>query len=289
MTKGRPWSRYFRARLLLLVLAVLFQASFMLCVLYDCLPSAEKSTSDLTNLVKETSTLRDSPALRRLSLDVISIGSISRLDYVTTQADTFGSHPLIRAFHPVTESDVMNETCGGNMTTDDFNNIVLLCKQNYTVLEPRWSRFVRQYFAPKKLLSTKKNPMGWLCAQTRPAMALYHALINYNGVFPDYLVIIDDDSYLNVELLYEHLRSRHESDRKRPTMLAGCLFSLKEGIEFPHGGFGVVLNSAFLKSLATQRVKSGLTMLEWVHRLVTAQPFSEYREWDRGYCLHSDW
>jgi hypothetical protein len=58
-------------------------------------------------------------------------------------------------------------------------------------------RFRTKVFNPK-------NNAGWMCAQKRPVDGLFNVLQNYkDGAMeaPQYLFIIDDDTYINMDSL----------------------------------------------------------------------------------------
>ena len=55
------------------------------------------------------------------------------------------------------------------------------------------------------------------------------------GSLPDYLLLVDDDTYVNLPLLLDFLRG--SGDPSVPAVYAGCLFSKK--MSFGFGGFGL--------------------------------------------------
>ena len=155
------------------------------------------------------------------TVDILSIGSVNRLEYLATQQETFATHISVRHFFNVTEHDDVDKDChklGENATTY-LNSIIQFCRHHHRTHHHQHSegssshhngfsnRLVEKYFAPDTILSQKSNPMAWLCAQTRPAVGLYNILQDYKATkkFPDYLIIIDDDTYLNLNLIQGNL------------------------------------------------------------------------------------
>jgi hypothetical protein len=60
----------------------------------------------------------------------------------------------------------------------------------------------RKSTLPRSAMSTM--PKGWRCAQTRPLRALAHVL---TLVDPQFVVVVDDDTYVNMQLLYQSYNS----------------------------------------------------------------------------------
>lgn len=232
-------------------------------------------------------------------LDILSIGSQHRLHYLTTQRRLLGAHPSVRHFFNVTELN--DDTYPGTttLTATDVDNIIHVCRsRSFTSqLVSRWKR----YFAPPSILRQKDNPLGWLCAQTRPVMGLHYVLKYYRDTatpLPKYLILQDDDTFWNLDRLSVVL---NEKTSHRPLVLAGCLIRLP-GLWIPHGGFGLVLNQALLQELTTPAtflttndfeeqslLKPTMTLIDLMHAYVKAQPFAGYKNWTSGFCVHSDW
>jgi hypothetical protein len=201
------------------------------------------------------------------TVDVISFGSKSRLDYQTAQAQTWGSHASIRNFFGVDESHDYDQKCFVDLTPEDVYKISDMCREkNFGSLHGRpqdsaLKAYERSMFARKQFLQKKSNPAGWLCCMPRPTLGLAAAFEYYRrrndksmgGLvfdFPDYLIITDDDSYYNIEIFQRELGDKPtEID---PEGYAGCLVRWpfhQIKFTFPHGGFGVVLNKAALNNL----------------------------------------
>jgi hypothetical protein len=228
-------------------------------------------------------------------LDILSIGSLTRLEYLQAQQETFGSHFSVRNFFNVTEEDDTDRQCQSTLTTEDLSQIRRFCQEHHTELS--------KYILPQKLLKEKANPVGWLCAQTRPAIGLHKVLQHYKTQeMPDYLIIMDDDTYFNVEFFLHYMNQQNHSSLSSFAM-AGCMVPFPP-FSFPHGGFGFMMSKAFLEKimLSLTSVKTipdrlherrlfqpGMNVVDLIYAYATDQPFSNYRNWTDGFCAHSDW
>lgn len=242
-------------------------------------------------------------------VDILSIGSQRRWDFLEMQRQTLGAHPNVRHFFNATELDDVDPHCDTVLTVDDLMRIRSFChsRSGTTALLAKWKR----YFAPSSILKHKRNPVGWLCAQTRPAVGLHRVLTHYQNTreaFPDYLIVQDDDTYWNLDRLIGILEKK--AGIEQPQAWVGCIFRLPH-LWVPHGGFGLVLNRALLDKLTSRRplhsyddsdhssddllvggqswVQRNSTLIDSIYAHVTAQPFTKYKNWDEGFCVHSDW
>jgi len=227
---------------------------------------------------------------RQLVVDFLSIGSQRRLDYLNTQQQLCMSHPMVRHVFNATEVDDVDPFCDTTLTTNELTEIIHFCRSRNTTskLLSSW----RRYFAPQSILQHKANPIGWLCAQARPVMGLYHALQHYqvNGMcYPDYLVIQDDDTFWNLNRVANVLK---EKKQERPLALAGCMIRLPN-LWIPHGGFGSALNQALLKELKAplaiakrsnddlrewQLGRPNITLMDLMQSFTTSQSFQDHKK-----------
>jgi hypothetical protein len=63
-------------------------------------------------------------------------------------------------------------------------------------------------------LMKKFNPVGWMCAQKRPLDALHSLLQQYQQVktsLSDYLFIIDDDTWVNIDAIVPFIVKEYPS------------------------------------------------------------------------------
>jgi hypothetical protein len=261
-------------------------------------------------------------------IDMISIGSNTRPDYLIAQEETFGSHPSVRNFYAITE---FNDTEADCLEKVDRHLLMLITRMRCRPVArrkiginetsyPVLFTLSHEFFGFNRLLNEKKNPIGWLCAQKRPMDGLYKVLTQYSHDspdLPDYLIMMDDDSWFNMDLLLPALKAK--INPLTPTAVAGCLISLHyPGIgdtkfRYPWGGFGTIINRATIINLLRPIQCDGqdrelcdwiaqdrlmeleifehdrtMSLLELMYRYTFSQPYSEAENWKVGYCFHSD-
>jgi hypothetical protein len=207
----------------------------------------------------------------KYSIDILSVGSFFSIDRAEAQLKTFGSHRSRRHYWLATEFDDPDPSCHNMMTWKDVEQVVNTCrsklfwrnKKHLNDLTSHWS----ENFARRRWLGQKKNPMGWVCAQRRFTVALSKLMKIYRegkdkyGIeLPDYLILGDADTHVNIELLKEELiRIPHQEVKEKnltaeeeevqmrfPTqntavVYAGCrVRSPMKQIQhtFPFGGYG---------------------------------------------------
>ena len=174
------------------LVGLLLLAIFSICVSNDFLhvvfptnmanKNALSNSTATTTITSFTSTSKHDS--KRIStngtiIDIVSIGSNTRFDYLQAQMDTFGSsslnHATVRHFVSVTEDDDPDQTCHANLTNEDSYNISNWCHEhndkpkrpNLNQQPLTWQQRYSKYFISRKALQQKSNPMGWLCAQRR--------------------------------------------------------------------------------------------------------------------------
>lgn len=266
---------------------------------------------------------RSSPII----LDVLSIGSSSRMPYLEAQRKIIGSTPNIRHFFNATEVDDFDPTCSSRLAINDVYQIKRFCRNGRasndrtlvasTSLNPIFRDF-STFFFPSRMIAKKKNPSAWLCAQQRPLSALQKTVMSYRAAlspyewFPHWLIIIDDDTYIHPETLKSYIRNfetEHGTSPDDQIALGGCKMKLKS-MHFAHGGFGLILSRGVLFALSEQRTIDTALFREmftpWIGDLGFQQgeisvldafaKISENNSYTRqglwtfpGYCMHSDW
>ena len=201
-------------------------------------------------------------------IDMISISSHSRPHYPVVQQASFGSHPAVRNFWIFTEDDDDDQQCHNNMTVQMVQQVANLCRRPSTYSK---LPLMKRHFAPTKwLLERTKNPVGWLCAQKRPLTALHTVLqgyfnnnnnnnnssnnddddaINRNHPIPDYLFVMDDDSWFHLEQMLPVLQQDYPPQQSH--LIAGCLIRSPkdERFAFYWGGFGIILTKSVIQRL----------------------------------------
>jgi hypothetical protein len=253
-------------------------------------------------------------------LDIISVGSRRKAAHQAAQHDTFGQDAMVRRFFRLTEDDDSERDCSTTLTASTIDQVVEHCRHPKAD-ESRIAALYRQYqFKPKK-------HVGWLCAQKRPIDGLYSVLSRYqrglddDDDLPQYLAIIDDDTFVNIQTLVETLR--RDFMPAIPHVVAGCNTRMY-AFTFPYGGFGSFLSRAALQRLlkpiyctvasssasvshiadpftrlACWRLqlnemgelpffRDGMSVGDLMFRYASEQPYSNVANWTWGYCLHSD-
>ena len=250
-------------------------------------------------------------------LDVLSIGSLTRTAYQDAQQATWASS--VRNFVRVDERNDTETDCHKLLTSDQVVQIAEHCHSHYT--NNSHLDQIRDRFTGGKRLMTKANPVGWVCAQKRPVDGLRIVLELYrNQPLPDYLIIADDDTWINLPMVSAHLLEHFPSHQ--PTAVAGCRmrWSMKKShnpdFTIPFGGFGSILTKAALERLMrpihcddpdqwVQAVcrrlqdnsigeqplfRPGRSVADLMIRYAFDQPHLDVAKWnDVGFCLHSDW
>ena len=133
------------------------------------------------------------------TVDILSVSSIKQLELLRAQEKTMGSHGSVRNFFNATELDDADPTCHLDVTWDHVSRVSSYCRRNREALSHIF-QYLRGQFARTQWLEKKKNPAGWLCAQTRPMSGIMKVNLYYKSTgepLPDYLVVMDDDTYYN--------------------------------------------------------------------------------------------
>jgi hypothetical protein len=280
-----------------------------------------------------------------LSIDMLSIGSQTRPAYHDAQQVTFGSSSSVRNFIRVTEEVDSDPTCSTSLSWSSLVGIVLYCRGRYPswppINQPRNTSFTleqRKRFVPVHKLLQKANPIGWLCAQKRPLEAFVNYMQQFHqdpysdpesdpstarqqygvGYLPDYLFIIDDDTYVNLPLVEAELRERFPSHGAYA--VSGRLLGSHKFYPYPVGGLGIIFSKPVLQNFLTpiycnkpeaanaefvalvcQQItrnlvgelsifRNGMTALDLLHAYVTRNRYTDFQRWSYpGYCMHSDW
>uniref|UniRef100_A0A7R9VVZ0 FAM20 C-terminal domain-containing protein n=1 Tax=Pseudictyota dubia TaxID=2749911 RepID=A0A7R9VVZ0_9STRA len=171
---------------------------------------------------------------------------------------------------------------GYSEALSEINN----CRDRYLEFNKDWAVGAR-HFSENHFASTESREMpddflvrdhpGWLCAQRRFAQgllkaAMYHlpstspkdgnddknenattyfdARVSVLEKLPDYLIMVDDDTYFNPQMFLELYGDTNPND---PKMYSGCLFETNPAKsitwEFPYGGFGTIVSKGALERL----------------------------------------
>ena len=196
-------------------------------------------------------------------IDIISVGSNTR-PFQRVQIETFGRHPSVRNFFAISELNDTDPTCYTNFTMKELEILFEFCTKlsklpaNQTHGKKRIVELAESSASRLQWYRDKVNPPGWWCAQKRPIEGFKVAMSKYKSgesVVPDYLVITDDDSWLNIERLVTQLQETYPPTRR--IAIAGCY--MHHG-RMPFGGWGsiypkVTIEDMLLPSYCTQEGK----------------------------------
>jgi hypothetical protein len=185
-----------------------------------------------------------------LVVDIISIGSKARPDYQEAQRNTFAKHKSVRFYFNVTEDDDADLNCSRTLRRNDVAVIAKRCRHLRVGAHSSFMQILQSMYSRPVKLKQKASGSGWMCAQARPThgfgkvVAQYRAMKETHGdqALPDYLLIADDDTYVNMELVGEYLSN---FDNGVPRAIAGCLLrtpSKQLNFSFPYGGYGTILS-----------------------------------------------
>ncbi len=242
------------------------------------------------------------------TIDILSTGSTTRLNYLHSQVKSWASHVGVRNFWGVTERNDVHPNCTQDLISkaEDFVNRPLQitnehfkwCKR--TMANPTTDSNLMSLFRTFYGAGTRRKGPGWLCAQVRFGQALgkvgaeyrrriqkrlneiyrnendegeeeqsqspririrnFNDLLRYHGEFlPDYLLLVDDDTYVNLDLFQKLVKnatahaetgsndyvSGLHHDVNKPLVYAGCLGELKTSaanFSAYTGGYGVILS-----------------------------------------------
>ena len=96
-------------------------------------------------------------------IDILSIGSETRLEYLQAQRETFASHRAVRNFFFVTERNDTDPTCSKLLLPEDVYRITRFCKGRRSIHRASYlMRYLRNAYTSKKWLMKKKSPVGWV-------------------------------------------------------------------------------------------------------------------------------
>jgi hypothetical protein len=245
-------------------------------------------------------------------VDIISVGSLLKSSYQDAQQRTFGGHESVRNFFRVTEASDGDQECFMKLATEELEEVITFCDEEKETESVIAAQFRTKLFRPKK-------HTGWMCAQKRPIDGLNYVLNQYRKglAIPQYLAIIDDDTYINMDSVTDILLK--DFPVHSPQLAAGCNFDYltKTGFTFPYGGFGsfitrtaierllkpidcsIIKADAFTKhacwrlrenNMGEERFfEDGMSVGDLMFRFASEQPFGDVSNWKQGgYCMHSD-
>eukprot|EP00980_Cylindrotheca_fusiformis_P014784 scaffold4026_cov117-Cylindrotheca_fusiformis.AAC.19 len=252
---------------------------------------------------------------RSIVVDILSVGSRNRHELQEEQIKTFGSHKTIRNFFLADERVDTDAGCSNSLSIEDTFNVSNFCvHKEYNGENHYFMRLMKKHYITRERLEANSNPVGWLCAQSRPLHALFQIQKQYHQqILPDYMIIIDDDTYYNMHKFEKHFTVKGASKARA---IAGCRIKFSLQFSAPLGGFGLILSRAMLQEIMSpincpplnssdgicgrlalnsigefpvfQSLTSG-SLVEMMKRYADRSLYRDHEQWTTGYCFHSDW
>jgi hypothetical protein len=293
--------------------------------------SSSNATRSSTAPIREMSVLQpgeETSDTTSFTVDLVSIGSQARPDYLDTQERTFAKHSSVRHFFKITEADDTEPNCTAFLNEDmKWRKVSSYCVSRRDNNNPYYLLGrMAEFYRPPRALEQHPYPAAWLCAQKRPIYGLLKAMRSFTAMnsYPDYLIIMDDDTYINLEIFQERMRNL---DADVPITYGGEVSMLritrkppvKQRFFFAFGGFGLIFSRGVLRNLVKpihcqkdnstrtelervacdrldensigekQIFQEGMSVLDLMEEYVNFQMFKDVDQWEMGYCLHSDW
>jgi len=221
-------------------------------------------------------------------IDVLSVGRKSEASILQTQRSTWASHEAVRRFDIAIHEDDRAK-CDPDMTSDEVLQHLLTCRnETYwnrigASIDPFTKMIMRVAYAPDYVMP-RPNPAGWACAQRRIAKSFIAHVSKYNApeAYPDYLIVVDSDTYINVEALAKFLYGNPYSvpSHDEPVIWAACKMNFGNpsqitGFTTPYGGFGTVFSRRSLRLMNTPLYCSKALVPSAHERTVCAKYFGK--------------
>jgi Glycosyltransferase 61 len=172
-----------------------------------------------------------------VAVDGPSSTAASQSTNVATQAQIIGAHPLVRTFHSITNDPSDRDlSCSLEFIANSLSDLVL-----------------HKDYSDCSFSTRDAKPREWLCAQKRFINGFYRILKNYEDgtvAVPDYLVLIQNDTYVNMDALVATLQESYSPNT--PQLVAACTNVNQRGhrhLVYPVSGFG-----SFLTRTAVNRM-----------------------------------
>jgi hypothetical protein len=162
---------------------------------------------------------------------VVSIGSLQRPEYLETQRATIGS---LVSFRGYTEADI--PTC-------------IVCDTKAVRSNVTGGQYDRLFHGLERHRDQEdiffEKSAGWWCAQKRNLPAVRLAL-QHQATLPDFMLMIDDDTFVNVPRLVEKLKF---IDTSKPVFWSKRIVDSKWKPLYIMGGGGWLVSRTVLESL----------------------------------------
>jgi len=166
-----------------------------------------------------------------LTIDIVSLGSITRMDYLTAQIETWGSHHGVRHYWGFSELQDYDPEC--SVMSDDYHTAAIdKCKTDPLFKAPNIKSFFTNTYGVSEGSRIRSTDPGWLCAQRRLGRAfgwLHSQYLGGKTDFPDYLMVVDDDTYVDLVHVSGYLEQEAKKfDDREAFARAGCVFQENE-------------------------------------------------------------
>lgn len=163
------------------------------------------------------------------TIDVVSIGSLSRLDHLTSQIETWASHKSVRNFWGFSELQDVDDACSSSR---DARETCSAFHRDLYAANPSMTAFFSTQYGKTEGGRDRAADAGWVCAQRRPGRAFGWLNFRYGAEgeaesVPDYLVLVDDDTYVGMDEMVKVLEAN--SVQGEAAAVAGCVFEAAEG------------------------------------------------------------
>jgi hypothetical protein len=213
---------------------------------------------------------------------ILSIGSESRTDYQRAQEETFGTEVPVLFY------------------TEKNSPPCVICKRWPQDEGGRGSELMYTAFLPGWRRPFYEKDHGWWCAQKRPLAAVKSFLMSRTyQQLPDFLMVIDDDTFVNHLTLKTFLRPLNASE---PRIFVNNHLFEKEEHRFL-GGAGWIISRPVLMALLapfvtrssyelqdkglTKSIESNNSVIdECIDRQNGGSWCYEHSDWVTGYCLY---
>lgn len=215
------------------------------------------------NVTTSDQLLTKSKHSQEYAIDVLTIGSMGRISAAQKQFETWGSHPIIRNRFLATEYDDPDINCAQTMTYARVRSYNSICKDRdiYWKQKGLRSPLIGYFLSNYAIKWNDRSPVGpgWHCAQKRFLSSFTKLMMIYTQdnavIFPDYLIIVDDDTYINIRNIKDYLLTSPSKGVPLPTtpiIFAGCrvrgsshhdLFKWS----FPWRGYGTFISKGSLQ------------------------------------------
>ena len=196
-------------------------------------PPSQLQTEFVTDEPAIESIIYDPPSLvseaeySGLITDIVSLGSVTRMDYLTAQIKTWASHRSVRHYWGFSELQDYDPECSA-MSEEARSAAVKTCMATDAFRDPMIKGFLQNYYGLSEGNRVRSGDAGWVCAQRRAGRALgwLHSQYSEEKIdIPEFLLVVDDDTYIDLVDVMSYLKQEaKKTDLTRAFARAGCVF-----------------------------------------------------------------